>query len=233
MPTGDWVPWKTMSLKASGTPSRWHSVWWPRQTARNGWPAASSSSTAARNRSILGWSPSRGSPGPGPTMTRSCAVERAGGVVLVADHRRWSSRARRARGAACSRSRPRRRGSPRTCPRSARSGAAPPWSVSQNLLSRRLRAFSASSTSSSLTSSAMLMSGVGAAGTRPKALRMPPALACVSATSYAASESRTRVAPAVTLSRPSRSTSAVRMTIGLSTTGPPSASRPRTASAAP
>ena len=51
---------------------------------------------------------------------------------------------------------------------------------------------------------------------------MPPALACVSATSYAGSESRTSVAPAVTVSRPSRSTSAVRITIGLSTTGPPS-----------
>ena len=34
--TGDWVPWKTMSLKSSGIPSRWHSAWWPRQTARNG-----------------------------------------------------------------------------------------------------------------------------------------------------------------------------------------------------
>ena len=79
----------------------------------------------------------------------------------------------------------------------------------------------------------MLASGAGAGGTSPKALRMPPAFACVSATSYAGSESRTRVAPAVTLSRPSRSTSAVRITIGLSTTGPPAASRPRIASAAP
>ena len=48
---------------------------------------------------------------------------------------------------------------------------------------------------------------------------MPPALACVSATSYAGSESRTSVAPAVTVSRPSRPTSAVRITIGQSAVG--------------
>ena len=73
--------------------------------------------------------------------------------------------------------------------------------------------------------------GAGAGGTRPKAERMPPALACVSATSYAGSESRTSVAPAVTLSRPSRSTSAVRITIGLSTIGRAVARRGRAARA--
>ena len=118
-------------------------------------------------------------------------------------------------------------------PASRGSGLASDWSVSQNVDSRRLRALRASSTSSSVTSSAMSTSGAGAAGTRPNAERMPPALACVSATSYAASESRTRVAPAVTVSRPSRSTEAVRMTIGLSSIGSPTASRPRIASAAP
>ena len=75
--------------------------------------------------------------------------------------------------------------------------------------------------------------GTGAGGTSPKALRMPLAFACVSATSYAASESRTSVAPADTLSRPSGSTSAVRIRIGLSTVGRPSGSRPNSASAAP
>ena len=72
-----------------------------------------------------------------------------------------------------------------------------------------------------------------ATGARPKALRMPPALARVSATSEAASESRTRVAPAVTLSSPAGDTSAVRIRIGLSMVGVPSAARPKRASAAP
>ena len=62
---------------------------------------------------------------------------------------------------------------------------------------------------------------------------MPPALARVSATSEAASESRTSVAPAVTLSSPAGETSAVRMRIGLSIVGDPSAARPKSASAAP
>ena len=79
----------------------------------------------------------------------------------------------------------------------------------------------------------MSTDGAGAAGTRPNADRMPPAFACVSATSYAGSLSRTSVAPAVTVSRPDRSTDAVRMTIGLSRTGSPAPSRPRIASAAP
>ena len=118
-------------------------------------------------------------------------------------------------------------------PASRGSGAEPPWSVSQNVESRRLRALSVISTSSSLTSSARSVLGTGAGGTSPKALRMPPALAWVSATSYAASESRTSVAPAVTVRLPDGSTSAVRITIGLSTTGPPTESRPRIASAAP
>ena len=48
---------------------------------------------------------------------------------------------------------------------------------------------------------------------------MPAALAHVSLVSYAGSESRTSVAPAVTRTLPSRSTSAVRMRIGASGVG--------------
>ena len=174
-------------------------------------------------RRIFGSSSSRGSPGPGPTMTRSAASRTASARRRTprGGPRCSSARARRARGAACSRSRPRRRGPPRACRAAAGRAACRPGRSARSVESRRLRALSASSTSSSLTSSARSTLGTGAGGTRPKALRMPPALACVSATSYAGSESRTRVAPAVTVSRPSRSTSAVRITIGLSTTGSP------------
>ena len=84
--TGDWVPWKTMSLNVSGRPSRWHSAWWPRQTARNGCSRSSSRSTAPRSVAIFGSSPSRGSPGPGPTIDQVVVVEVAVLVLVVADH---------------------------------------------------------------------------------------------------------------------------------------------------
>ena len=134
---------------------------------------------------------------------------------------RWSGPARRARAAACSRSRPRRRGSPPACRPAGGPAGRRPGRSARSGSAGALRRPRATRTSSSAVSSTRSTSGTGAGGTRPKALRIPPALACVSATSCAASESRTRVAPAVTLSRPARSTSAVRMTIGLSTTGSP------------
>ncbi len=104
-------------------------------------------------------------------------------------------------------------------PVSSGAGAAPDWSVSQNFESRWLREFNAISTSSSRARSAISAGARDARGTRPNALRMPPALAAVSATSEAGSESRTRVAPAVTFRVPSGATSAVRMTIGESAVG--------------
>ena len=182
---------------------------------------ASSPSTAARNVAILGSSPSRGSPGPGPTMTRSAPSSAPSAYVVVADDACWSCPARRARGAACSRSRPRRRGSTDALARPARaSGGAPDWSVEperrEPLVARVER-----------EQHVLVVDQLGDVDARRRRrrapartrARMPPALACVSATSYAGSESRTRVAPAVTVSRPSRSTSAVRITIGLSTIG--------------
>ena len=118
-------------------------------------------------------------------------------------------------------------------PVSVGTGAAPDWSVSQNWLSRWLREPSAMSTSSSRVNASNPSTGSGAASTSPNALRMPEALAHVSLVSYIASESRTSVAPAVTLRLPSRSTSAVRIRIGASARGMPSSSRPiRAATAA-
>jgi hypothetical protein len=68
-------------------------------------------------------------------------------------------------------------------PLSSGVGAAPPWSVSQNFESRWLRDASAIRTSSSRVSSAIPSAGAAGASPRPKALRMPPAFAQVSATS--------------------------------------------------
>ena len=110
-------------------------------------------------------------------------------------------------------------------------GGAPAWSVSQNFASRWLREFSAIRTSSSWVRSAIADGAPVAPGTSPKADRMPPALASVSATSWRGSESRTSVAPAVTFIAPSGLTSAVRITIGESAVCAPSSSRPISASA--
>ena len=96
-----------------------------------------------------------GRPDPGPTITRSKPSRPPGRVVLVPDH--LAGHAEHAEHVAqhvhevvlavedhhAS------------CRPAAGRAAAPPWSVSQNVESRRLRALSASSTSSSLTSSAM------------------------------------------------------------------------------
>ena len=60
---------------------------------------------------------------------------------------------------------------------------------------------------------------------------MPPAFAAVSATSECGSESRTSVAPAVTLTAPDGETSAVRIRIGESAVCAPFSSRPIRASA--
>ena len=118
-------------------------------------------------------------------------------------------------------------------PFSSGAGGDPPWSVSQNRLSRWLREPSAMTTSSSWVSSSRPCAAPVACSTRPNAARMPPAFACVSATSYDATESRTSVAPAVTFSSPDGLTSAVRMTIGESAVARPDGSRPSSASAAP
>ena len=118
-------------------------------------------------------------------------------------------------------------------PLSSTDGAAPPWSVSQNLLSRWLRDAERDEHVLVAARARDPLGGAGGASTRPNAVRMPPAFASVSATSYAGSESRTSVAPAVTRARRRALTSAVRMTIGLSAVGAPSASRPSSASAAP
>ena len=117
-------------------------------------------------------------------------------------------------------------------PLSSGAGTVPAWSVSQNLLSRWLREPSAITTSSSWVRSSM-PSDAAAGSTSPNADRMPPAFACVSATSCSATESRTSVAPAVTRSSPDGLTSAVRMTMGESAVARPSVSRPSSASAAP
>ena len=104
-------------------------------------------------------------------------------------------------------------------PTSEGAGGAPAWSVNQNFASRWLREFSAISTSSSWVRSVIAAGVPVAPGTSPNAERMPPALACVSATSYSGFESRTKVAPAVTSISPSGLTSAVRITIGESAVG--------------
>ena len=68
-------------------------------------------------------------------------------------------------------------------PASAGSAGSPAWSVSQKRESRWLRDPRASTTSSSRARSAMSVPSEVAAGASPNALRMPPALARVSATS--------------------------------------------------
>ena len=174
---------------ASGGPGR------PRGTAARR-PAALA--TASRIGAILGSSPSRGSPGPGPTITRSKPSSipgaysscRTTSLVMPSTPRTWRSMFTKS--SSPSRITTALAREPRVRGRAALVGEPEPAEP-------RLRASRASSTSSSRTSSAMFVLGVGAGGTRPKALRMPPAFACVSATSYAASESRTRVAPAVTV----------------------------------
>jgi len=105
-------------------------------------------------------------------------------------------------------------------------GGVRDWSVSQNGASRWLRRPRAIRTSSSAVSSPTSSATDGTGSTSPKPVSTPPALAWVSAVSYAALESRTSVAPAVTDTCPCASTSAVRMRMGASSDGVPSGARP-------
>lgn len=73
-------------------------------------------------------------------------------------------------------------------------------------------------------------SAAGASGASPSAASTPAALACVSATSPAAVECRTRVAPTGTRSSPAGEISAVRIRIGASSVCRPAPSRPSRAS---
>ena len=177
-----------------------HSTWWPRHTARNGCCRSSSASTAAGRPRSSGRRRRVGHRA-GPTITRSAASKRPVRVALVADdgagHAEHGEHVPQHvhEVVLAVEDRPR-------SPASAGAGGAPAWSVNQNRLSRWLREFSAISTSSSRARSAISSPAPAPAGTRPNAVRMPPALACVSATSYAGSESLTSVAPAVTFSSP-------------------------------
>ena len=85
--TGDWVPWKTMSLYARAIPSRSTERLVAEADREERLLAARAAGRPrSRNVAIFGSSPSRGSPGPGPTMTRSCAVEAPGSYVRVVPH---------------------------------------------------------------------------------------------------------------------------------------------------
>ena len=154
-----------MSLKPSSRPSRWHSAWWPRQTARNGCSRSSSRSTTPRITAIFGSSSSRGSPGPGPTITRSAASRtgssRRGVVLVVTDHAAGQAEhaehvAQHVDEVVLAVERPRR-----ACRAAAGRAGCRPGRSARSVDSRRLRALSASSTSSSLTSSATFTLGHG------------------------------------------------------------------------
>ena len=76
---------------------------------------------------------------PGADDDQVGAVEGAGRRSPRAAPPATSSRRRRGRGRACSRSRPRRAGSPPSCPARPGSAGSPAWSVSQKRESRWLR----------------------------------------------------------------------------------------------
>ena len=91
--TGDWVPWKTMSLYVRGIPSWWHSAWWPRQTARNGCPVASSVVDGRAQPRDLGVVAVARVTGPGADDDEVVAVEARRRRSPRAGPPRWSCRA--------------------------------------------------------------------------------------------------------------------------------------------
>ena len=64
-------PGRRCPCRRAGSPAGRRAPGGPGRPRGTGWPRASSPSIARANAAIFGWSPSRGSPGPGPTMTRS------------------------------------------------------------------------------------------------------------------------------------------------------------------
>ena len=143
--------------------------------------------SSARYAAIFGWSCSRGSPGPGPTTTRSTSSKApstpCSSSVSWRTTREPMPSTREHVARACSRSRPRRATIAIVRPASVGAGGAPAWSVSQNFASRWLRRVQRDQ-------HVLVLGEVGdrgrrtrGSGTSPNADRMPPALASVSATS--------------------------------------------------
>ncbi|CAM5637111.1 hypothetical protein SGLAM104S_06631 [Streptomyces glaucescens] len=114
------------------------------------------------------------------------------------------------------------------CPSSSADGSC---IRSQNGASEARRPSRTARTRGSSASPGRTASSRGRDGRTPSAASTPAALACVSATSPAGSEPRTRVAPTGTRSRPAASMSAVRIRMGESSVCAPPESRPSRASA--